>query len=171
MDTHTTVTDTEEATGVILDTDGATLDTGAADGATLDTTDLTTGTITTLTTTEEEDLHLIMEVETMPTETTIPTEATAAIETIPQIEIITPTEVVTPRTDKMATLTLEEAHLQTDEHTIRLAQLLQTEGAILKVKAITATTILTEDQVVQQPEVTTAATLHQEATHLALHVQ
>ena len=71
----------------------------------------------------------------------------------------------------MATLTLEEAHLQTQEHTIHLAQLLQTEEVILKVKAITATTILTEDQAVQQREVTTVATLHQEATHLALHVQ
>ena len=148
---------------------GDTLDTGDQDGDiqvgdTLDIGDQVTATIITRTIMEEEDQLLITAVET-----TLLTEtlAQAEITTIP-IEITLQIEETTILIDKTDTLTLEEALLQTEETTIRLAQISPTEEARLKVKTV-AMIILTEDQALQQPEVTTTAT-HQELTLLAQHV-
>lgn len=170
---------TEVVTGATLHTVGVTQDIGDQDGATQDT-DLITDTITTLTAMEEEVLLLITEEETMDTTEAIATETTAieaiiatetllteiiATETIPQ------TEEVTPQTDKTTDiLTLEEV-LQTEEHTILQAQLLQTEEVMRKDKAI-AMTILTEDRPIQiQQEATiTAATTHQQEVTLLAHL-
>jgi len=157
---------TEEATGVILAI-------GDQDGDTQDTGDLVTATDTTTThiATEEEVQLLIMAEETMLlTEISLQTEVTTVTEITPT-ETILPTEVIIQQTDKTDILILEEA-LQTEELTIRQAQISQTEEVLLRDKVI-VTTILTEDQAaIQQPEITIAVitTPQQEATLLAHHV-
>ena len=153
-----------EENGVILATGD--LDGAIQDGVTQATGDLDTDTTTTLIIMEEEVLHLITETEVMlTTETTPQTEDITLTEITPQIETTLQTEVVTRQIDKTDFLTLEEALQQTDEHTTLPAQILQTEEAHLKV---TASTILTDDPVTQQPEATTAAT-HPETTLLVHH--
>lgn len=170
---------TEVVTGATLHMVGVTQDIGDQDGAIQDT-DLITDTITTLIAMEEEVLLLITEEETMDTTEAIATETTAieaiiATETllteIIATETILQTEEVTPQTDKTTDiLTLEEV-LQTEEHTILQAQLLQTEEVMRKGKAI-AMTILTEDRPIQiQQEATiTAATTHQQEVTLLAHL-
>jgi hypothetical protein len=97
--------------------DGDTLDIGELDGDILATGDPDTTTITPIIT-EEEDLPLIMEEETMlPTEITAPIEeATVQIEITPLTEALQLTEIiqlieVTPQTDKTAFLITEEVLL------------------------------------------------------------
>lgn len=170
---------TEAAIGATLHTVGVTQDIGDQDGVIQDT-DLITDTTTTLIAMEEEVLLLITEEETMDTTEAIATETTAieaiiATETllteIIATETILQTEEVTPQTDKTTDiLTLEEV-LQTEEHTILQAQLLQTEEVMRKDKAI-AMTILTEDRPIQiQQEATiTAATTHQQEVTLLAHL-
>jgi len=162
---------TEEATGVILaigDQDG-----DIRDGDTQATGDLVTATDTTIThiaTEEEVQLLIMAEETTLLTEISPQTEATTVTEITPT-ETILPTEVIIQQTDKTDTLILEEA-LQTEELTIRQAQISQTEEVLLRDKVI-VTTILTEDQAaIQQPEITIAVitTPQQEATLLAHHV-
>ena len=162
---------TEEATGVTLaigDQDG-----DIRDGDTQDTGDLVTATDTTTThiaTEEEVQLLIMAEETTLLTEISPQTEATTVTETTPT-EAILPTEVIIQQTDKTDILILEEA-LQTEELTIRQAQISQTEEVLLRDKVI-VTTILTEDQAaIQQPEITIAVitTPQQEATLLAHHV-
>lgn len=120
--------------------------------------DLVTDTTITHITTAEEVQLLIMETEVMLiTETIIQTEATTQAEITAQTE--TTTEEATPQTDKMVFLTLEEVLLQGEEHTIRPAQLLQTEEEV-RDKAI-VTTILTEDQAELQPEAMTVVILQE----------
>lgn len=150
--------------GVTEEVIGATQVTGDQDGAIQGigdiqaTGDLVTDTTITHITTAEEVQLLIMETEVMLiTETIIQTEATTQAEITAQTE--TTTEETTPQTDKMAFLTLEEVLLQEEEHTIRPAQLLQTEEEV-RDKAI-VTTILTEDQAALQPEAMTVVILQE----------
>lgn len=170
---------TEVVTGATLHMVGVTQDIGDQDGATQDT-DLITDTITTLIAMEEEVLLLITEEETMDTTEAIATEITAieaiiATETllteIIATETILQTEEVTPQTDKTTDILILEEVLQTEEHTILQAQLLQTEEVMRKDKAI-AMTILTEDRPIQiQQEATiTAATTHQQEVTLLAHL-
>lgn len=172
--------------GVILIMDGDTRDGAILAGVTqvgdIQVTDMVITAITPITT-EEEDLQhttvpedIQQEVHLMPEEIMpegIILEGIILEGIMPEEMIILPIEITTPTEAVLITQIIEEALLQTEEHTLVLH--LPTEEAVLQVKAI-AMIILTEDQAAAQQQlievtITTQTAVLPEATLLAHHAQ